>query len=158
MVSCPSVRIGLTFLRVPPMMRTRSRRVILLAVAITLMSAVDLYLTLLYVTNTGMNEVNPLARAMMAYQSPAVLAVWKFATVALSLGILILIRSKRSAEIGAWVGCLVLGWLMTHWVQFIHETRDINLQVVQEIASNDPTWVMIDATPREFRSGRVVID
>jgi hypothetical protein len=139
-------------------MRKRSRRVILLAIAIALMSAVDLYLTLLYVTNTGMNEINPLARAMMAYESSAVLAAWKFATVALSLGILILIRSKRSAEIGSWVGCLVLGWLMTHWMQFIHETRDINLQVVQEIASTDPTWVVIEAGPFEPYTGRVVID
>jgi len=146
------------FSRVFPLLRLRGRRVILLACAIALMSAVDLYLTLLYVTNMGMNEMNPLARAMMAYQSPKVLALWKFLTVALSMGILILIRNKRSAEWGAWVGFLVLGWLMSHWVLFVHEMRDVNLEVVQEIASMDPTWVMIDAAPREFRSGRIVID
>ena len=67
-------------------------------------------------------------------------------------------RNKRSAECGAWVGCLVLGWLMTHWVVFIHETRDMNLEVLQEIASGDPTWVMIEGAPREFRPGRIVID
>ena len=141
-----------------PMLRTRSRRVIALALAIVLMSSVDLYLTLLYVTSMGMNELNPLARAMMSYESPTVLAVWKFATVALCLGILFYIRTRRSAEIGAWVGFLVLGWLMTHWVHFIHETRDLDVQVVQELASNDPTWVVIDAAPRDFRMGRVVID
>jgi len=141
-----------------PLLRLRGRRVLLLACAIALMSAVDLYLTLLYVTNMGMNEMNPLARAMMAYQSPKVLALWKFLTVALSLGILILIRNKRSAEWGAWVGFLVLGWLMSHWVIFVHEMRDINLEVVQEIASMDPTWVVIEAAPRELGSGRIVID
>lgn len=141
-----------------PMLRTRSRRVLALGLAIALMSGVDLYLTLLYVTSMGMNEMNPLARAMMSYQSPTVLALWKFATVALCLGILIYIRTKRSAEIGAWVGFLILGWLMSHWVYFIHETHNLNLEVVQELASTDPTWVVIEAAPREFRTGRVVID
>ncbi len=154
----PQTLGGTLLERLIPFMRTRSRRVIILACAIALMSGVDLYLTLLYVMNTGMNEMNPLARAMMNYQSPTVLALWKLATVTLSLGILFLIRTKRSAELGAWVGCLVLGWLMSHWVMFIHETRDLNLQVVQEIASNDPTWVMIDAAPRGIGSGQIVID
>lgn len=151
-------RLCAYFSAVFPLLRARSRRVLLLSLAIALMSAVDLYLTLLYVTNTGMNEMNPLARAMMEYQSPGLLALWKFATVALSLGILIVIRTRRSAECGAWVGCFVLGWLMSHWVVFIHETRDMNLEIMQEIASGDPTWIMIEAAPRELRSGRIVID
>ncbi|MCA9303329.1 MAG: hypothetical protein KC996_04340, partial [Phycisphaerales bacterium] len=90
---------------------TRPFRVITLVVMIAVMSVVDLYLTILYVTHTGMSESNPLARAMMGYQSPAILALWKLATVVLSLGILVMIRTKRSAEIGAWIECLVLGWL-----------------------------------------------
>ena len=151
-------RFGAVFASILPMMRTRPRRVIVLAISIMMMSAVDLYLTLLYVTNTGMNEMNPFARAMMSYQSPSVLAIWKLTTVALSLGILILIRTKRSAELGAWVGCFVLGWLMMHWVHFVHETRDISLQIVQELATTDPTWVVIEAAPRELQAGRIVID
>ena len=121
----------------------RSRRVMLLVFLICAMSAVDLYLTLLYVTHTGMNEMNPIARAMMEYQSPALLALWKAATVGLSVGILLLIRKQRSAEWGAWAGCLVMGWLMTHWVVFIDETRDMNLEVAQALGANDPTWIMI---------------
>jgi hypothetical protein len=140
------------------MMKRRSRRVMMLAAAIAMMSAVDLYLTLLYVTNMGMNEMNPLARAMMSYQSPAVLVMWKCATVVLSVGILLWIRTKRSAELGAWVGFFVLGWLMTHWVVFIHETRNINLEVIEEIASGDPTWVVIEPGTDPFRAGQIVID
>lgn len=124
----------------------------MLAMAITAMSVLDLHLTLLYVTNTGMAEANPLARAMMEYGSPAVLALWKLATVTLCLGILVAIRKRVSAEIGAWVGFLILSGLMAHWVNFIYETRYINLQVVEEIASIDSSWVMME------EPGRVVID
>lgn len=138
----------------------RAFRVVLLGVAIAAMSSVDLYLTLLYVTHTGMNEMNPLARAMMQYQSPFVLAVWKALTVAVSVGILLLIRKQRSAELGAWAGCLVLGWLMLHWSTFIYETRHMNLELVHEIAVGDPTWVVIDAAPDVAfpLSRRTVID
>jgi hypothetical protein len=99
----------------------RSSRVIVLISLIAVMSMVDLYLTILYVTHTGMNEVNPLARAMMEYQSPAVLGVWKIATVLLGVGILAVIRNKRSAEFGAWIGCMILALLMSHWVSYINE-------------------------------------
>ena len=119
----------------------RPFRVVVLSLAIAAMSCVDLYLTLLYVTNIGMNEMNPLARAMMEYQSPAILAAWKMGTVMLSIGILILIRKQRSAEIGAWIGCMVLGWLMVHWVGFInvHQTLDMELAQNQQ----DASWIMI---------------
>ena len=135
----------------------RGHRVCLLALAIALMSAVDLYLTLLYVTHMGMNEMNPLARAMMEYQSPTLLAVWKAATVTLSVGILFFIRKQRSAEIGAWAAFLFLGWLMSHWIVFIDETRDMNIQAMHEVAAGDPTWIMIEVPARPI-PGRTVID
>lgn len=97
----------------------RPFRVVLLGVAIALMSMVDLYLTMLYLTHTGMSEANPVARAIIAYQSPIVLAVWKTLTVALCVGILFLIRERRSAELGAWVGVGVLALLMAHWSRYI---------------------------------------
>lgn len=141
-----------------PLLTKRGCRVLMLVLAIAAMSAVDLYLTLLYLTNVGMNEMNPLARAMIEYQSPGVLALWKCGTVVLCSGILLIIRKQRSAEIGAWVGCLVLGWLMSHWMVFIHETRDIDLQIVHEIARGDPTWVAMPGSGNGLGSGPIVID
>lgn len=139
------------------LMARRGYRVGLLGLAIMIMSAVDLYLTLLYVTHTGMNEMNPLARAMMEYQSPALLSVWKGGTVMLCVGILLVIRRQRSAEIGAWAGVLLMGWLMSYWMLFIHETREMNIDVMHEIAAGDPTWIMME-TPYRSRVGRIVID
>ena len=92
----------------------------------------------------------------MEYQSPTILAIWKTGTVVISVGILLLIRKQRSAEIGAWVGCCVLGWLMVHWFGFI----DLNQSVGIELAQNqdDPSWIII-STGQEDGSGiSTVID
>lgn len=96
----------------------RSRRVLLLVAIIFGLSLVDLHLTLLYLTHTGMPEANPLARLVISYDSPAILAVWKLSTVFLAAWILIRARATRTAEIGAWIGCIVLVWLSIHWLRY----------------------------------------
>jgi|GEM_PF-1093937 len=137
----------------------RSFRVITLAIAIAVMSGVDLYLTILYITHTGMNEMNPLARAMMEYQSPAILALWKGGTVLLSLGILILIRKQRSAEMGAWVGCLVMGWLMLHWGSFIHNSKEVDIDALLAQSKDNPSWIMMPTQAQVLEGvGETVID
>lgn len=125
------------------MLRHRPVRVVLLGAAIAAMSVVDLYLTLLYLTNTGMSEANPVARAIIAYQSPAVLGVWKALTVALCVGILYLIRERRSAELGAWIGALVLGWLMVHWARYADYKKDLSPEFFLVGAEIDPEFVRI---------------
>ena len=123
----------------------RSFRVIVLIALIAAMSMVDLYLTILYITHTGMNELNPLARGMMEYQSPAILGLWKVATVVLGVGILAWIRTKRSAELGAWTGCLILGFLMTHWVAYIHEDARLSNGPIQIEAMGNTNWVIFES-------------
>ncbi|MBL4810182.1 MAG: hypothetical protein JKY43_09040 [Phycisphaerales bacterium] len=123
----------------------RSFRVIVLIALIAAMSMVDLYLTILYITHWGMNEVNPLARAMMEYQSPAILGLWKIATVTLGVGILAMIRRKRSAEFGAWIGFLILGLLMTHWVAYINEHSRITDGPIHIDAMGDPSFIFMES-------------
>jgi Domain of unknown function (DUF5658) len=125
------------------MLLHRPFRVVALALAIAVMSGADLYLTLLYVTHTGMNELNPLARAMMDYQSPAILALWKAGTVVISIGILILIRKQRSAEFGAWIGCLVMGSLMFHWQGYIETSNALNIEMAQAQNQHNSSWIMM---------------
>jgi len=136
----------------------RSFRVVILAMAIMVMSGVDLYLTLLYVTHTGMNELNPLARAMMDYQSPMILAIWKGGTVVISIGILILIRKQRSAELGAWIGCLVMGSLMIHWHGYIETSKTMDLEMAKSQNQGDATWIMISTGDRASDSIMSIID
>lgn len=124
--------------------RARSFRVVLLLAVIAAMSAIDLYLTILYLTHTGMPEANPLARALISYQSPLVLAAWKFLTVAVFAGILYLVRHRRSAEMGAWVGAVVLTGLMSHWVRFIDHAAVQHAEYVVVGAQIDRHWVSFD--------------
>ncbi len=123
--------------------RQRRSRVVLLGSAIAAMSVVDLYMTLLYLTHTGMSEANPLARLIISYQSPAVLGVWKALTVSLCVGILYLIRERRSAELGAWVGVAVLGWLMVHWARYADCKRDVPAEFHLVGPQIDPKFVRI---------------
>lgn len=121
----------------------RPYRVVLLGVLIAAMSGVDLYLTMLYLTHSGMSEGNPIARAMIAYQSPEVLAAWKALTVALCVGILYLIRERRSAEIGAWVGALVLSVLMAQWSRYIAFKVDLAPEFHLVGGDVDPAFVRL---------------
>ena len=131
----------------------------MLSLAIAAMSSIDLYLTILYITHSGMNELNPIARAMMEYQSPTILAIWKAGTVAISIGILLLIRKQRSAEFGAWIGCFVMSWLMFHWVGFIEQSRHLDMEVIMALNEDNPSWIMIPSSANALDgSMRTVID
>jgi hypothetical protein len=121
----------------------RPFRVVLLGSLIAAMSLIDLYLTLLYLTNSGMSEANPLARAIIAYQSPAVLAIWKALTVSLCVGILYLVRDRRSAEWGAWVGAVVLALLMAHWTRYIDHKMGWAAEFQTAGADIDPAFVRL---------------
>jgi len=137
----------------------RPFRVLSLTGAIAVMSGVDLYLTILYVTHTGMNEMNPLARAMMEYQSPVILAIWKTGTVAISVGILLLIRKQRSAELGAWIGCLVMGWLMIRWVGYIEISQGRDMEMVSSQNQAKPSLIiMTTSAAGDDGTGMTIID
>jgi len=109
------------------------------------MSAADLVFTLHYAIHTGLNESNPIARVMIAHHSPLALGVWKGATVALGVGILVRVRTRVSAECGAWLVFVVFAGLMVHWTRFVevHGSLALDPAVVAEIG--DPTWVRMGA-------------
>jgi hypothetical protein len=100
---------------VPETLRARGRRVLILLVAIVLMSIGDLYMTLTHLTHTGMLEANPIARQIMAYNSPALLSAWKLASVGLAVSILYWVRHRGKTEIATWFCFLVLTWLTCRW-------------------------------------------
>ncbi|MEL7474432.1 MAG: DUF5658 family protein [Planctomycetota bacterium] len=105
----------------------RSPRVCLLVAAIIVLSVVDLYLTLMFLTHGGMLESNPLARIIINAGSPVALIGWKIGTVTLSAFILLRARRHGVAEIGAWVGLAVLCWLGGQWIGYVNHSRDLHL-------------------------------
>jgi hypothetical protein len=97
----------------------RPRRVTILLIAILLLSAGDLVMTLIYLRGVGMLEANPVARVVMSFNSPAMLAAYKLATVGFTVGILYCARRTRYGEGAAWICCGVLACLTLHWARYI---------------------------------------
>ena len=96
----------------------RSRRIVLLILALVLMSVADLLCTISYLTSVGMVEMNPIARHMIEIGGVRQLVLFKAFTMTLSCGCIFLIRKRRGAEVGAWLCVAVLLSLMLHWLQY----------------------------------------
>lgn len=105
--------------------RGRTRRVTILLGAILLLSLGDLALTLTHLTQAGMLEANPVARLVMAYNSPALLAAWTMLSVGLAVGILFYARRRALAEAAAWFCFLVLTWLTFRWAMYNQQISDL---------------------------------
>ena len=93
----------------------RAIRVVCLTAAMVLMSLADLQITMTYLQSVGMGEGNPVARWVIEHGSPALLVVWKCASIALAALVFIRYREKRIAEGASWLSCAVLGWLLVQW-------------------------------------------
>jgi uncharacterized membrane protein YqjE len=65
-----------------------------------------------------MLEANPIARLVMAYNSPLLLAMWKMTSVGLAVGILFWARHRGRTEIATWFCFLVLTWLTCRWAVY----------------------------------------
>lgn len=127
-------------------LQSRPSRVVLLLSLVILLSLADLYLTVLFLRDGGgFPEANPVARAIMELQSIPLLIAWKLSSVITTVGILYVIRRTRSAELGAWVCALVLGWLTVHWGQYVAEAHPTTLAQAIDFGYNDPQWVSISA-------------
>lgn len=121
--------------------RRRNVRVIALLTAIVLLSLGDLYMTLVHVRTVGMFEGNPLARTVMSLNSPALLSLWKLATIVATVGILFWVRRTRQAELGAWLCLIVLTWLTLRWAMYSDAIAEAGLSL--ESSRDDPRFVMV---------------
>jgi predicted Zn-dependent protease len=112
---------------------------------VVILSLADLYLTLLYVTQGSFAEANPLARAIIRSQSVGLLVAWKFGSVLTTVGILYAIRRTRTAEVGAWICCAVLGWLTFQWSGYV-EAPPVGVDVLAAAGYDDGHWVTLIET------------
>lgn len=120
----------------------RGRRVAILLAAITLLSLGDLYMTLTYATSSGMFESNPLARFIMSFGSPALVASWKLGSMLLACSIFYWARRSRYAEMGVWGCTLVLAWLTFHWGAYMDQIDVIKQDVAMvSVHTRDASWV-----------------
>lgn len=110
----------------------RARRVSVLVLAFAVLGVADLVLTLSYMGGIGLFEGNPLARALVLGGGASTLAAFKLLTIALSAVILFGLRTKRSAELGAWLCVVVMSMVSLEWKKYSTAADEIvlALQVV----------------------------
>lgn len=127
----------------------RPARVLALIAGILLLSFADLYMTLVHLRGTGMIEANPLARGVIALNSPAALILWKGATVGLAASILYYARRRPTAELAAVFCCAVLCWLTVQWARYNSQVSLFTAEVSSYLGTGetDPNWVAITPEP-----------
>lgn len=123
------------------MRNRRAWRVGALILGIVALSIGDLVMTLTYLTHGGMLEANPIARSVMAFQSPALLAGWKLGSLALAAAIFFTARKTRTGEAGAWFCLCVLGWLTIRWTVYNDHMSQFGWSSIAHLASNEEQWV-----------------
>ena len=124
---------------------TREGRVLGLLAAVAMISLADLYMTLTYATSVGMMEVNPLARLVMSFDSPALVVAWKVATAGLGIMILGCLRSRRIAEIGSWISFAAMVLLLVHWMNFNAHVVHYSDELASLYGSDAACWVQMTA-------------
>lgn len=120
---------------------SRPSRVVFLVVAILLLSAADLAMTMTYALSTGMHEGNPIARTIMMTSSPWAVVGWKLGTVGLGCVIFLHARRHRVGEIGAWAACLVLVWLTCHWHDYNESAHTLTPYIHALGTAPDSEWI-----------------
>lgn len=123
----------------------RERRVLIALAASVMLGFIDLYFTVLHIQSVGLPESNPIARALIAATgSVAALAVFKFLTMAVNVGVLWSIRRTRAGEIGAWVALsilVVLSFWWTHYNAFVFGNAEV-LEALREAADCEFTVLL----------------
>ncbi|TVQ75752.1 MAG: hypothetical protein EA380_10105 [Phycisphaeraceae bacterium] len=97
---------------------TGQRRLFLAMCAIVLMGLTDLACTIIYLTNIGLLEANPIARWVIVQTGVGGLIAYKSATMLFTCGALYAIRRHRASERCAWICATILLGLMAHWAHF----------------------------------------
>jgi len=97
----------------------RSQRVAWLLFGVVLLSLVDLFLTVTYLTTVGMSEGNPIAVWLLATTNSVwPLVFYKLGTVAVCVSLLYANRFKRESELASWCAMLILVALSIWWNQY----------------------------------------
>jgi hypothetical protein len=105
--------------------RRRGFRVLAIGATTIAMCAVDLYLTILFVTSVGLHEGNPIARAVMLYNCTWVIVAFRLLTIALFSLILVRARRHRIAEAAAFFCLAIMTWLMLRWMAYSEHSAEL---------------------------------
>lgn len=121
----------------------RPSRVAFLIIAILLASLTDLAITLEFITTVGMAEANPIARAVIGAGSVPLLVGFKLVMSLSACAVFWIARTRPSGELGAWVGALVMAWLMVRWDAYIDHSHVFTAGLHGEQQVLDSRWVVM---------------
>jgi hypothetical protein len=102
----------------------RTVRIVVLVGVVATLSLADLWLTVYFMSTTGMSELNPLARALAGF-GPSALVAFKLASLLVNGGVLVACRTRVTAELGAWVSVIVMVALTAHWHNYMNATHEL---------------------------------
>jgi hypothetical protein len=129
-----------------PVLRRRAIRVLTLTFAVMLLSFGDLYMTLTHLKAAGMAEGNPIARYVIGFNSPELLAAWKTCSIGLACLVFIAARTRRTAEIACWFCTVVLLCLTCRWLAYSAELDTLTPTLSAISQSDGSGWVSLDDT------------
>ena len=108
------------------------------------MSLADLAMTLTHASTIGFAEGNPIARELMGGGSVLPVVLWKLATVAVAGGIFFSLRKTRTGELGAWLACVILLWLMVRWSLYNDHVQALTTELARGSGASNVCWVHVD--------------
>lgn len=139
--------MGVAACRMPDALRSRLPgrpvRVCIALALIALLSLADLLLTLIYVTEIGLIEENPVARRVMQTGGPSLLVAAKLASVAVCVGILWWARARAISEAAAIFGLVVLCWLTVRWIEYTHVFSTVSASMEELELHGGQAWVTL---------------
>ena len=114
-----------------------------LTIIVLVLSLADLALTLTFLTSVGMAEENPLARLVIATGSAWAVVAFKVGLSLTACAIFWIARQRASGEIGAWLGAILMAWLMVRWNAYIDHSHHFTGVLVGQQHPTDERWVAI---------------
>ena len=131
-------------LRLPEDARRRAHRVFALAGGIALLSLADLFLTLTHLRTSGMAEANPVAAYIIRGTGSALaLSLYKVATIAICIGVLLRLRRMVAGEVAGWCCLAILGYMCVQWHLYAAAVESVG-PVMLVTEWSDADWLHLD--------------
>lgn len=121
----------------------REFRVCVLLFTVALLSAADLWMTLLHMRSGGMMEANVLVRNLARLGSPALIAWWKLASVTPFLLLIFITRRRPGAELTAAAACVLLAYVTWHWAGYSDALMRYGDMLLQMPIQDHPSWITL---------------
>lgn len=121
---------------------SRRWRVGTLLSAVVLMGVTDLLITLEFLMIGAMWEDNPIARSVMSYESPEVLALWKMVSLTPLAYVTLRYGQRALCEVAVWVCFVAMAVVMVRWSMYCGVADTMPFVELSMTPAQDHDWVL----------------